>query len=47
MASNTSSLSLTEIGEGVERKDKIIGMHFFIFKLLNITINFYKNFSQK
>ncbi|MEJ2248695.1 MAG: 3-hydroxyacyl-CoA dehydrogenase family protein, partial [Candidatus Lokiarchaeota archaeon] len=30
LASNTSSLSLTEIGEGVERQDKIIGMHFFI-----------------
>ena len=29
LATNTSSISITEIASGVESKDKVIGMHFF------------------
>ena len=29
LASNTSSLSITEIGEGTSRPDKVVGFHFF------------------
>lgn len=41
MASNTSSLSITEIASATNRPDKVIGMHFFnpapVMKLIEIT----------
>lgn len=40
LASNTSSLSITEIGSATKRPDKVIGMHFFnpapIMKLVEV-----------
>ena len=40
LASNTSSLSITEIGSATKRSDKVIGMHFFnpapVMKLVEI-----------
>lgn len=40
LASNTSSLSITEVGSATKRADKVIGMHFFnpapIMKLVEI-----------
>ena len=40
LASNTSSLSITEIGSATKRPDKVIGMHFFnpatVMKLIEV-----------
>ena len=40
LATNTSSISITEIASGVESKDKVIGMHFFnpatVMKLVEV-----------
>jgi len=46
-ASNTSSLSITEIGKGVKNPERVIGMHFFnpatIMKLVEVVNTEYTN----
>ena len=43
LASNTSSLSLTEIGGATKRPEKVIGMHFFnpatVMKLIEVILS--------
>jgi len=45
LASNTSSMSLTEIAAATNRKDKVVGMHFFnppqVMKLVEIIRGYY------
>lgn len=44
IASNTSSISITELGAATKRADRVIGMHYFnpvpVMKLLEITVGF-------
>jgi 3-hydroxybutyryl-CoA dehydrogenase len=44
-ASNTSSLSITKIAEGLNRKERVIGLHFFnpapIMKLVEVVVTKY------
>ena len=51
LASNTSSLSITEVASATKRPDKVIGMHFFnpapIMKLVEVISGMAADFLKK